>query len=37
MIVRTERLRIPLATQRSMMGLLKRSTVDINFITPCQT
>ena len=34
MIVRTERLRIPLATQRSIIGLLKRSTVDINFLLP---
>ncbi len=28
MMVRIERLRIPFATQRSMIGLLRRSTVD---------
>ncbi len=34
MIVRIERLRIPFATQRSMIGLLRRSTVDTNFFIP---
>ena len=34
MMVRIERLRIPFATQRSMIGLLRRSTVDTNFLLP---
>ena len=34
MIVRMDRLRIPFATHRSIIGLLRRSTVDTNFLFP---